>query len=268
MNGRFAWGLVALAWTSSGCAPATGGRGGTPDPERSPEVDVDGAAGVAGPDGGGGAAGNTVARDAPGMPDLAPGHRDCGLRALDPRSAWVEGVLGGALEIRRGWLECPQAPLAGRVSNELSVSLWVRATQFLPQHTALVARQLGAGREDYFFLGMLDRKLKVRSSLWAKDIVAAVPMPMDTWVHVAFTHDAGGMTRLYQDGKEVGQGRSASQRRAAVTAPITMGAGIDGPGDRALGQQFSGVLDEVAVWGRAVAPEEIAALAGRAQPQP
>jgi RNA polymerase sigma-70 factor (ECF subfamily) len=186
--------------------------------------------------------------------------RDCLLRELDPQRAWTRGKLGGAIDVRHGWLECPQPAVAATSRTALSVALWVRVLDRSTGHAALVARQLGAGRQDYFFLGTLGARLKVRSTLWRTSVMAAGPLPRDRWVHVAFTHDASGTTRLYQDGMEVARGRGSGHREALVTTPITMGAGIDGPAEP--GEPFRGVVDEVATWDRALTSGEIAALAG------
>jgi hypothetical protein len=181
------------------------------------------------------------------------------LRALDPQLAWTSGRLGGAVDVRHGWLECPQPAVAATPRTALSVSLWVRVLDRSAGHAALVARQLGTGRQDYFFLGTLGARLKVRSTLWRTAVTAPGTLPRGRWVHVAFTHDAGGTTRLYQDGVEVARGLGRGQKEALVATPITVGAGIDGPPEP--GEPFSGVVDEVAVWDRTLASGEIAALA-------
>jgi RNA polymerase sigma-70 factor (ECF subfamily) len=185
--------------------------------------------------------------------------RDCVLRQLDPQRAWIGGKLGGSIDVRRGWLECPQPALAATPRTEMSVALWTRVLGRSAGHSALVARELGAGRQDYFFLGTLGARLMVRSTLWRTSVSAPGPLPQGRWVHVAFTHDAQGMTRLYQDGVEVAHRRSDGRREALVATPITMGAGIDAPGEP--GEPFWGLLDEVTVWDRPLQAAEIAALA-------
>jgi hypothetical protein len=143
----------------------------------------------------------------------------------------------------------------------MSVALWVKPAAFVSGHTAMVTRQLGDGPADYFFLGTLGRRLKLRSSLWAKDFSGPRPLPIDRWVHVAFTHDSDGVTRLYQDGVEVSQSRTRSRRRATITAPLSVGVSVNGPGQSEPGQPFTGLIDDLALWDRALAPEEIAVLA-------
>jgi len=205
--------------------------------------------------------GSPIARDHSGA------RRDCQLHDVDPRSAWGPGVHGGAIALGRGWLECPQPAVAATARTPMSVALWVKPGAFVSGHTAMVTRQLGDGPADYFFLGTLGRRLKLRSSLWAKDFSGPRPLPLDRWVHVAFTHDSDGVTRLYQDGVEISQGRTTSRRAATITAPLSVGVSVNGPGQSEPGQPFTGLIDDLALWDRALAPEEIAALARGARPR-
>jgi RNA polymerase sigma-70 factor, ECF subfamily len=198
--------------------------------------------------------------------DLSPAGRDCTLRAVDPERAWIEGSLGGAIDVGKGWIECPRPSQPARPDTELSVAAWVRITAVHSGHMAIASRQLGSGREDYFFLGLLGRSLRVRSSLWGVEIRGR-SMPLGRWVHVAFTHAADGSTRLYQDGVEVASTPRSHQRAPVlVTTPLAIGAGINGPGDTRRAEQLSGAVDEVMVHDRALAPAEVAALAAGEQP--
>ena len=217
-----------------------------------------------------GLAGAWTFDDGSGSPiarDRSAARRDCRLHDVDPRSAWGAGVHGAAIALGQGWLECPQPAVAATARTPMSVALWVKPAAFAWGHTAMVTRQLGDGPADYFFFGTLGRRLKLRSSLWAKDFSAPRPLPLDRWVHVAFTHDSDGVTRLYQDGVEVSQGPTRSRRRATITAPLSVGVSVNGPGQSDPGEPFTGLIDDLALWDRALAPEEIAALARGARPR-
>jgi RNA polymerase sigma-70 factor (ECF subfamily) len=204
--------------------------------------------------------------DGPGslvVRDRSRAHRDCVLRDLDPERSWIPGATGGALRMHRGWLECPQPPSTVRASTELTVMARVKLVRAKPAALmALVTRQLARDERDYFFFGIRDGRLKVRSSLWPHGLETQPPFPDDRWVAVAFTHAADGTTRLFQDGRLVleVQGNHWTERTELVT-PIVIGAGITGPGEERLGQHLSGSIDEVAIYTRALRPEEIAALA-------
>jgi RNA polymerase sigma-70 factor (ECF subfamily) len=197
--------------------------------------------------------------------DLSGRRWDCVLHDLDPAAAWVSGAAGGALEIAGGWVECPRPPQPARASAALSVSAWVRVGQLRGQR-AIVARQL-VGRGDAFLLSLMWGRLKVRSTLWGKSITAARRIPVDRWVHVAFTHTADGTTRLYQDGVEVGVTQQRRlPREPAIRTPVAIGVDVNGPDNGERGQGLMGAVDEVALYDRALAAEQVAALAGGAQP--
>jgi RNA polymerase sigma-70 factor (ECF subfamily) len=205
----------------------------------------------------GGEAGGAVARD------LSGGGHDCVLHDLALSGARVDGALGGALDLRGGWLECPR-PDVPRADAPLSVSAWVKVTD-LRGLGSIVGRQLDEAHRDAFLLSLLFGRLKVRSTLWRTAIKAPAPIPVRRWVHVAFTHAADGTTRLYQDGREVGHLRARrSGSEPALARPIAIGVDINGPTRHE--QPLRGAVGEVAVYDRALTPEEVSDLAAGAQP--
>lgn len=83
----------------------------------------------------------------------------------------------------------------------------------------------------------------------------------DRWVHVATTFDSIRL-RLYVDGAEVAVHLLPVPGPAAETGGLVIG------GHRAgTGRNFDGLIDEVALWSRALAPEEITALYHGGDPQ-
>jgi hypothetical protein len=107
---------------------------------------------------------------------------------------------------------------------------------------------------------------KVRGTLWGKRSAITAPgrIPAGRWVHLAFTHTADGTTRLYQDGVEVGHSQSRVTSEPALDTPIAIGVDVNGPGRHEL--PLLGAVDEVVVYDRALAAQEVAALARGAQP--
>jgi hypothetical protein len=76
----------------------------------------------------------------------------------------------------------------------------------------------------------------------------------DRWAHVVATFDSTHL-RLYLDGKEVARHELPVPGPAAETGGLVIG------GHRAgTGRNFDGRIDEVALWSRALAAEEVAAL--------
>jgi hypothetical protein len=89
----------------------------------------------------------------------------------------------------------------------------------------------------------------------------------DTWQHVAATYDGAAM-KIYVNGVEVASA-SASGAIDAVTDPLVMGRNVVVPEPQ---YAWNGLIDEVSLYARALAPEEIQAIvvagsAGKCQPQ-
>ena len=76
-------------------------------------------------------------------------------------------------------------------------------------------------------------------------------VPANSWQHVALVSD-GSTVRAYREGTQLGTTQNATL--AAVTAPLQVGAWIDGSGN---GDFFTGTLDEIRVYNRALTAAEI-----------
>ena len=76
----------------------------------------------------------------------------------------------------------------------------------------------------------------------------------EKWHHLALTYD-GALLRLYMDGRERGS-KAVNKRRVPGTGPLAIGRRQDNSGD---GYHFRGVVDEIRIYGRALAAAEIAA---------
>jgi RNA polymerase sigma factor (sigma-70 family) len=209
------------------------------------------------------APGSTVARDQSGH-----GH-DCLLHELDPRRAWTGGALGGAIDLRAGgWLECPQPALpAGQVAPDMTVMVRVKAALDQEAHSAVVTRETGTGHDDLFFFGFVGERLKVSSRAWLGWVSRPVPDGRDRWMHIAFARRARGPTRLFLDGVEVGENEQGERLVAGDRpTPLMVGGGHVGFDGSQVRQHFAGVVDDLAVYDRALEPEEIAQAAALAPP--
>ena len=91
------------------------------------------------------------------------------------------------------------------------------------------------------------------------DLEGSTSIPLETWVHVAATYDAGeGIARLYFNGAEdasqvVGSGRLID----ASLTDLLIGATVTGGG---ILENFDGFIDEVSIYNRALSAEEITAI--------
>ncbi len=95
--------------------------------------------------------------------------------------------------------------------------------------------------------------------IWPFEPGAAVPA--DRWSHVAVTRRQATFT-LYVNGKAIGAKTSPAAIRHHNNVELKIGANFDVSGKPV--QVFNGLIDEVSLYNRALAPEEIAALAALA----
>jgi RNA polymerase sigma-70 factor, ECF subfamily len=203
--------------------------------------------------------GSSAARD-------GSGHgTDCQLRGLDPTADWVDGRMGGALNLTgRGWLECPD-PRFGR-GPDLTVAAWVKRPDGQRGMRVLATRQLGAGARDHFFFGVVGDELAISSHVWNGPLRHAWPTGDERWVHVAAVHRDGNV-RLFIDGVQVAERASYRGRTVDTGAPLIIGAGVNGPDPAVTTQHLRAAVDELLVYDRPLSNGEVAALAGGIQPR-
>jgi hypothetical protein len=178
------------------------------------------------------------------------GHRLGGMLHKIER---VQGRRGYALDCRGG---CVIVPCGNQISDlsQLSIECWVR-TDLPDQHNKWIVNRVFGGVETTGFrLGLLHGKpsFQLPVTPWSHHLVGNLPLPTGRWVHVAATFD-GTTMRLYMDGQEVGTmerpGRVAGNDRHLILGNYD----VDHPA------HFTGLLDEVRIYNRALPQAEIAA---------
>lgn len=196
---------------------------------------------------------------------------DCTTFPIGGRPAWTDGRKGGAARFFGGsWMECPQPVIAARANMAMTVAVWLNPTDLRSIHRAVVSRGMDGGWGELFFLGLGGDKLILRSSPWRAKLVHAFPNDPGHWVHLAFTHADDGTTRLFVDGVPVAETKAPPGGNGMVHTPLVVGAGVNHqPGtvrQPRPGQRFTGLVDEVVVYDRALSTEEIAWLAATVSP--
>jgi RNA polymerase sigma-70 factor (ECF subfamily) len=204
--------------------------------------------------------------DEPGavVRDLSGQGNDCVAAPAGTVPARTPGVRGKALLLDgHTWLECARPESLAGLGRELTIALWVRPTT-LRGWQALVARQLGTGKDDYFLLGVRDGELISKGDLWKSAIRRTVPRNAGEWFHVAVVQGSDSRRVLYVDGvPQKSSSRSLAVPLGGGTSRITVGAAINGPDRTVSEEQFQGALDELRLYDRALSAAEVSALAAR-----
>ncbi|MDX2132659.1 MAG: LamG domain-containing protein [Planctomycetota bacterium] len=210
--------------------------------------------------------GSSVALDSAGT---APG-------ALAGASAMIAGgVAGGALDVRSGgWANMGDVlPLTG---TNFSMSVWIQTTVADGTSTAIVTRhntgtfnghmmrlnQDGAG------YGLPGRASYYQSNSPAQTAVGTSTVTDGAWHHLLATYDISGNLSLYVDG--LLEASIGSTPILGNDAPFVVGGAFFTPSG-AIVNTFNGLVDDLQVYDRVLAADEIVFLAqnpGSAVPAP
>ncbi len=162
------------------------------------------------------------------------------------------------------------------IVDGMTISAWVFIRSFpQPNHAGIVVKGNKIGWSQDYAFRMATRE--VNQLTWA------VPKPgaegnfntdgsanADEWTFVCLTAD-GAMLRAYVaveggDLKEVGSNVQAAPYQARLDEPVEIGVGRARGGTIGNDIFFDGIIDEVYLWSRALAEDEIAELAAGARP--
>jgi len=186
---------------------------------------------------------------------------------LNSDTNWVPGVILGALSFSQGApnadaIAVPGQPYLDFGASAFSLSLWARGPASQTASGGLLCKGLGGGGEAYcidYYNGSY--RFFVRNSLGqnvANLSIQSGVAPNSQWQHLAVIYDpAASQSRMYVNGTLVG---------TAVTADAVFsnGSTLD-IGARQFQSGYTlnwtGLLDDVRVYGRAITPLEVRALA-------
>ena len=135
-----------------------------------------------------------------------------------------------------------------------SVALWLKTPDL--KERAVVFHRSGAwtdaGSRGYELLIENGRLSAALVHFWpgnAIRIQAIAPLPVDVWTHVVLTY-GGGKRRLFVNGKLADEA-AATGKLPTGTVPLTVGGGAK------YNEGFSGWIDEVAIYRRALSEAEV-----------
>jgi len=163
----------------------------------------------------------------------------------------AKGIDGNALVCDGGSVEVP-GNAAFSVTAEVTISCWVRTDKTGQDNMWFVNRILQGGTHTGYRMGVLHGKpcFAVPVTAWSHHLKADMDIPTGRWVHLAGTFDGKAM-RIYVDGEE----RGVMDR----PGPINTNAFhlVLGNYDVGHAAHFSGLLDEVKLYNRALNSDEI-----------
>lgn len=171
----------------------------------------------------------------------------------------VEGRVGFAIDLD-GTMSLRIPHDAAFDGNQLTVAVWVRTAAPSTEYIGIVARPHAgetttANSWALFHVPSEGALFETYDGTSGHTVVASGALALGAWKHVAATVDAGGTQTLYVDGAAI----------AARTSPIALdasdiliGADLD---NGVIDGFFVGQLDDVRIYDRALAADEIAALA-------
>ena len=204
--------------------------------------------------------------DAPGSKlalDSSGNGNDATLVGLDPTLAWVAGRQNGALNTNGlGYASVADSDSIDSITTQTTLAAWVYFDGVIPvDYGTAISRQITTTNEQYYHLSLYQDGtptlfIGFSASIPAARTTAPQTVAQRHWTHLAGTSD-GSLATLYVDGVAAGS-RPITGVFPLDTRPVILG----GNGNAgAVTEWFPGRLDEIALYNRALSPDEIRLLA-------
>jgi len=168
--------------------------------------------------------------------------------------SWVPGQSGSALQFDGGQGQHVVVPVTDmlQLTTAFSAVFWVQRAE---DHPAAWNYMIGAGTLKWATIFNTDQSVYVYSrsgGAWAQAAKTTAPLTTD-WTHVALTHDVDADIVIYFNGDPAFEGAGPPEVDP-IDGSIMVGA-------RHPGQEFfSGTIDEVFLFNRAITADEVASI--------
>jgi hypothetical protein len=168
-------------------------------------------------------------------------------------STWTAGKFGGALSFdgAADWVTINHTPLLALTSG-MTLEAWVKASS-VTNWRCVILKERSGGLSYGLYAGDTGGHpaafIRSTGNSGDTDATGSAVLPLNTWVHVATTYD-GATLRTYVGGQQV----AATSTTGAIetsTEPLRIG------GNSIWGEYFSGAIDEVRIYNRALTAAEI-----------
>jgi len=206
---------------------------------------------------------SNAAAPPPGLVGAWSFNAGSGTTAADASGRGNHGTLNGATWTQSGQLgsallfdgvndrvDIPDSPSLGLAAG-MTLEAWVRPTTTTGWRSVLVKERPGGWVYSLYSSDAGNRPssyLRLKSDV---GLVGPAALPVGTWSHVATTYD-GTTHRLYLNGTQVA---SVNRSGKIGTSPKPLRIG----GNSVFGEWFSGAIDEVRIYNRALTAAEISA---------
>jgi len=150
---------------------------------------------------------------------------------------WVDGKFGKALEFDGvdDIVEIPSSKSLD-ITQSITMMAWIKA--YSPEGGAII------GKEGAYSLSLGDG-LNIEWIIWGNEWETRINISQNEWNHIALVYDFSSQKRLvYLDGELI------ADKETIIPIPVS-----DKP--LIIGKGFKGVIDEVAIWSRALNQEEV-----------
>jgi len=186
-------------------------------------------------------------------------HRNHG--KLMRAAGWGTGKHGGALSLdgNESYVLVGPSPSLDSTAAQLTLAAWANRPSASRGYRLLISRQKGTADGNHYWLGLDGGQcsLGVETTQGLREMNLG-RVPVGEWFHLAGTFD-GTTLRLYLNGTEVGA-RPHSGNLMFDARPVSIGADLqDAAGS--VQEDFTGLIDDVRIYGRALTAAEVAALA-------
>jgi hypothetical protein len=178
--------------------------------------------------------------------------------------AWTEGQIGSALGFpgfQANNVHVPNAAL--NLGSDFTLACWIKIPEVFTWHDILAKGPKDTGHYELYVSGV---RVKGEAAAYFPDLGdfwSGIRVDDDAWHHLAWTYDGSAMT-CYVDGGATGT-RTWPVPGGSVTAEreqFRIGSLVDGT------NPFGGAIDDVRIYNRALAAEEVLVLLSVGQERP
>ncbi len=170
--------------------------------------------------------------------------------------AFADGVVGRAFELDASSSTCLRVPNHPSLNcTNITLAAWVKPFSYPTLGCAILRKQAGASAQYLLQLGTGNNAglPTFNCGISGTQPRGSTPLPLNQWSHVVGTYD-GNEARVYVDGMLV------DARPLTGPMPVTTHDLFIGRLEDDSSRNFDGLIDEVAIWNRALSVSEVAAL--------